>query len=158
MKRLTRLAVATLGLAAAGSAMAYSRGDAFIDYARVDRVDRLLEAGVEPQTRRECWDRPRTEYHPGTEYRRETVVPGYDADGDRDDRVVRSDVVETGGYTTTETERVCQTNTASVETRRVIGYDVVYSYRGEDYHERLDHDPGRSVRVLVDHGYVAIAE
>ena len=158
MKRSTTQAIiAALGLGVAGSALAYPRDASYYDFARVARVDRLLATSEEPRTQRECWTQPRTEYHPGADYRRETVEPGYDEDGNPA-QVVRSDVVENGGYSTVENERVCQTRTASVESRQVLGYDVVYSYRGQDYHERMDHDPGRSVRIRVDHGFVETAE
>jgi hypothetical protein len=158
MNRLTQTIVAALGIAAAGSALAYSRDYGYFDFARVDRVDRLLATSERPETRRECWTEPKTEYHPGANYRRDTVEPVYDEDGYRGEAVVHSDVVESGGYTTTEPQRVCRTRTAQVETRQVVGYDVVYTYRGQDYHDRMDHDPGRSVRIRVDHGYVELAE
>jgi hypothetical protein len=157
MKRTSQALIATLGLTLAGSAFAFYRDGSYYDFARVDRVDRLLATTDEPRTQRECWIQPRTEYHPGADYRRETVEPAYDTYGNPT-TVVRSDVVENGGYSTVENERVCQTRTASVESRKVIGYDVVYSYRGQDYHERMDHDPGRSVRIHVDQGYVELAE
>jgi len=158
MKRICKVVVAALGVSLAGSAFAFYRDGSYFDFARVDRVDRLLAMTDQPQTRRECWDQPRTEYHPGADYRRNTVEPTYDEDGNPGQTVVRTDVVETGGYATTRNERVCQTRTASIETQQVVGYDVVYSYRGQDFHERMDHDPGRSVRVHVDHGYVELAE
>lgn len=157
MKRVTQAIVAALGISMAGSAFAYSRGTYF-DYARVDRVDRVVADVDRPQTREECWDEPRTEYHPGADYRRDTVVPSYDEDGNPGEAVIRSDVVEHGGYTTTDYQHVCRTRTEHLPERQVVAYDVVYTYRGQDYHDRLDHDPGRSIRVHVDHGYVESAE
>jgi hypothetical protein len=158
MKRTTTQAIiAALGISVAGSALAFTRDASYYDFARVDRVDRLLATSEAPRTQRECWTQPRAEYHPGADYRRETIEPAYD-DESNGTTVVRSDVVENGGYSTIENERVCQTRTASVESRQVLGYDVVYRYRGQDYHERMDHDPGRSVRVRVDHGYVEAVE
>jgi hypothetical protein len=158
MKRITQAIVAALGISLAGSAFAYFRDGTYFDFARVDRVDRLLATSDQPQTRKECWNQPREEYHPGADYRRETVAPIVDEDGNSGQTVVRSDVVETGGYTMTRNERICETRTAHVQSQQVVGYDVVYTYRGQDYHERMDHDPGRSVRVHVDHGYVELAE
>jgi len=166
MKRVSQAIVAALGLSVAGSAFAYFRDGSYFDYARVQRVDRLLATTEVPRTRQECWNEPRSEYHPGADYRRETIVPSDDADvideNGIDDAgfadVERADVVEHDGYATTTSQRVCQTRTEQAEAREVVGYDVVYRYRGEDYHERLDHDPGRSVRVRVDHGYVEVAE
>ena len=157
MKHLSQAVVAGLGIALAGSAVAYSRAASYFDYARVQRVDPVVASVDEPQTREECWTEPRTEYHP--EYRREVVAPS----ADDDDAVVaapvvRREIVETGGYARTTNQRICQTRTARVTEPKVIGYDVVYTYRGEDYRDRLDHDPGRSVRVHVDSGYVETAE
>ena len=153
MKRISLAIAGVVGLAAAGSAFA-----SYIDYARVDRVDRVVAMSDRPQTQRDCWDQPRTEYHPGRDYHRETVVPSEDEYGNPAQTVIRDDVVETGGYSTTHSERVCETRTAHVPAQQVIGFDVVYTYRGQDYHDRLDHDPGRSVRVRVDHGYVEADE
>ena len=166
MKRVSRAIVAALGLSVAGSAFAYLGDGSYFDYARVQRVDRLLVSADVPRARQECWDEPRSEYHPGADYRREIIEPSDDADvidengiGDAGFADVDgADVVEHDGYSTTTSRRVCQTRTEQAEARQVVGYDVVYRYRGEDYHERLDHDPGRSVRVHVDHGYVEVAE
>jgi uncharacterized protein YcfJ len=158
MKRVTHAIVAVLGLGLAGSAFAYSRNDSFFDFARVQRVDRIVAAVARPvTTREECWNEPRTEYHPGAEYRRETVVPET-AVVDGRQTLVRSDVIEHDGYTTTDYRRVCRTRTQQAQANEVVGYDVVYNYRGEYFHDRLDHDPGRTVRVHVDNGYVELAE
>lgn len=35
------------------------------------------------------------------------------------------------------------------ETRRVLGYDVEYTYKGEHYMSRLPYDPGNHLRVRV---------
>lgn len=157
MKRSSQAIVAGVALALAGSAFAYTRDGSYYDYARVARVDRVMATVDKPQRQRDCWNEPRSEYHPGSDYRRETIVRDID-DEDDPGRVVRDEVVESGGYTTTRDERVCETRTANLPMRQVIGYDVVYTYRGEDYHDRLDHDPGRSVRIHVDDGYVELAE
>ena len=31
---------------------------------------------------------------------------------------------------------------AMTGTPQVVGYDVVYNYRNEDFHDRMNHDPG----------------
>ena len=158
MKRVTKAIVATLGIGLAGSAFAYSRADSYFDFARVQRVDRIVANVDQPgATREECWNEPRTQYHPGNAYRRETVVPET-AVIDGRQTLVRSDVVEHDGYTTTDYQRVCRTYTQQAQVRQVVGYDVVYNYRGQSYHDRLDHDPGRTVRVHVDQGYIDLAE
>ena len=152
MKRVTQAIVATLGLGLAGSSFAYPRVDSYFDFARVQRVDRIV-ANIDqaPTTREECWNEPRTEY------RRETVVPET-AVIDGRQTLVRNDVIEHDGYVTTDYQRVCRTYTQQARAREVVGYDVVYNYRGQYFHDRLDHDPGRTVRVHVDHGYVDLAE
>src|SRR5690349_1739344 len=35
------------------------------------------------------------------------------------------------------------------EERRIVGYDVEYTYKGENYMSRLPYDPGNSLRVRV---------
>lgn len=161
MKRITQAIIAATGITMAGAACAYPvfADRDYFDYARVDRVDRVMAVVDQPESRQQCWDQPRTQYHPGADYRRNIVAPTFDADGRMiGDDVVRSDVVESGGYATTDVQHICQTQTAHREIPRVIGYDVVYTYRGQDYHDRIDHDPGRRVRVHVDNGYVEVAE
>lgn len=158
MKGVVHAIVATLGFGLAGPAFAYYSGDSYFDYARVQRVDRIVATVDQPvTTHEECWNEPRTEYHPGAEYRRETVVPET-AIVDGRQTVVRSDVIEHDGYTTTDYQRVCRTRTQRAQAKQVVGYDVVYNYRGEYFHDRLDHDPGRTVRVHVDHGYVNLVD
>jgi uncharacterized protein YcfJ len=40
--------------------------------------------------------------------------------------------------------------TVSTGTGNVVGYDVTYEYRGQQYATRLDHDPGRRLAVGSD--------
>jgi uncharacterized protein YcfJ len=159
MKRVTQAIVAALGLALTGSALAYDRNDgSYFDYARVDRVDRVVSAVNQPITRQECWNEPHQEYHPGAAYRRDEVAPTIITTSNGDETVVRTEVVEKGGYYTQGYEQKCRTRTDYDQAQQVVGYDVVYSYRGQGYHDRMSHDPGTSVRVHVDHGYVELAE
>jgi len=164
MKSMTKSVVATLGLALLGTACAsdhYVRyensGDSFFDYAKVERVDRVVDTVREPVNRRECWNEPRSEYHPSAAYRRDEVAPTVvtNVDGTT---VVHSDVVESGGYYTQTYEHQCRTRTDFDTNSRVVAYDVVYNYRGEDYHDRMNHDPGARVRVHIENGYVEVAE
>lgn len=164
MKAVTKSVVATLGLALFGAACASDRyvrydsiDDSYFDYARVERVDRLVGTVSEPITRRDCWNEPRTEYRPSVTYRREEVSPITVSSIDGTP-VVRSEVVERGGDYVQTYGRECRSRTDYDTARRVVGYDVVYNYRGEDYHERMNHDPGERVRVRVENGYVDVAE
>lgn len=164
MKHVTKAIIATLGLALLGTACASDRyvryesnNDSFFDYARVERVDRVVDTVNAPVNRRECWNEPHTEYHPEGTYRREELSPTV-VTNVNGTSVVRSEVVETGGYYTQGYEQQCRTRTDYDTTQRVVGYDVVYNYRGEDYHERMSHDPGQRVRIHVENGYVEVAE
>ena len=164
MKRVTQAVIAALGLAVAGSALArydddevrMRMRDSFFDYARVINVDRIVEQDNQPVTREECWKEPHEDYHPGTTYRREiqeTTPSGYNS------TAVRTEVVDRGGYYTRRYEDKCETRTEyQPGPQRTVAYDVVYRYDGQDYHERMNHDPGSRVRVHVDDGYVEIAE
>lgn len=164
MRHVTKSIVATLGLALLGTACASDRyvryeagDDSFFDYARVERVDRIVNTVTEPTKRRECWSQPRSEYHPEGTYRRDELSPTV-VTSINGSPVVRSEVVETGGYYTQGYEQQCRTRTDYDSAQRVVGFDVVYNYRGEDYHERMNHDPGERVRVHVENGYVEVAE
>ena len=159
MKRITQAIVATLGLTLAGSALAFHHDeDSFFDYAHVDRVDRVVAQANQPITRQECWNEPHEEFHPGAAYRREDIGPTTITTSNGGETVVRSEVVENGGYYTQGYEQKCRTRTDYDQSQNVVGYDVVYTYRGQGFHDRMSHDPGTSVRVHVDHGYVEIAE
>ena len=46
-------------------------------------------------------------------------------------------------------EEVCQTVDEIRETQELTGYDVTYRYAGEIHSARMDHDPGKFVRVRV---------
>ncbi len=158
MKTVMRTIVAALGMALAGSALAFDRDrGVYYDYAHVDSVDRIVDVMNQPATREECWQEPHEEFHPGANYRRDELAPVVvtSANGEQ---TVRSEVVESGGYVTHDVEEKCRSRTDYEQTPRVVAYDVVYDYRGQDYHDRLSHDPGTSVRVRVDHGYVELAE
>ena len=149
MKLVSKSLIAALGVCLAGPLLART----YVDYAPVTRVDRLLEV-VDTPVATECWSEPRTEIQPGAEYRRETVEPDR-VNPDGSITKVRRELIQKG--LRTDVERVCQTEAANPETR-VVGYNVVYRYRGAEFRDRLDHDPGSRVRVQVDDGYVAIAE
>jgi len=164
MKRVTQTVIAALGLAVGVSAFARYDDDevrmrvrdSFYDFARVINVDRIIEQQDQPVTREECWKEPRDDYHPGTTYRREiqeSTPNGYNS------TAVRTEVVDRGGYYTRHYEDKCETKTAyQPGEQRTVAYDVVFRYDGQDFHERMSHDPGSRVRVHVGSGYVEIAE
>jgi len=151
MKLVSKALVAAIGVCMAGPLIART----YVDYAPVTRVDRLLEVVDAAGTKQECWSEPHTQIQPGAEYRRETVEPDR-VNPDGSVTKVRHELIQKG--LRTEVERVCQTQVENVPETRVLGYEVVYRYRGQDYRARIDHDPGSRVRVQVDEGYIALAE
>ena len=164
MKRVTQAVIAALGLAIEVSAFArYDEDevrmrmrDSFYDHARVINVDRIVEQQDQPVTREDCWKEPHDDYHPGTTYRREIQET---APGGNNDTAVRTEVVDRGGYYTRRYEDKCQTHTEyQPGPLQTVAYDVVYRSGGQEYHDRMSHDPGSRVRVHVDNGYVAVAE
>jgi len=164
MIRVTQAVIAALGLAIAGSALArYDDDDvrmrvrdSFYDYARVINVDRIVEPVNQPVSREDCWKEPRDEYHPGTTYRRDVEQP---LPGSYNSTAVRSEYVETQGYYTRNYNERCETRTEYQPTaQRTVAFDVVYRYRGQDFHDRMSREPGSRVRVHVDNGYVELAE
>jgi hypothetical protein len=162
MRTIQQAIVAALGIGIAATAFAYDydydRGGYF-DRAHVDRVDRIVSVVSQPVNRQECWQEPRDEYHPGVQYRREDLGPAVEIGTNGSaSTTVRGQVIESGGYATRRLEEKCVTHMDYDQTPQAIGYDIVYSYRGEQYHDRMDHDPGNSVRVHVYNGYVELAE
>jgi uncharacterized protein YcfJ len=158
MKHVNLAAVAFLGMVVAGPALARYT-DSYFDYARVLQVDRVAtQAGDGANVaREECWQEPIEQRQPGVVYHRElpTVVE-HTADGGR---VVTTRTQDVEHYPTT-TRSYAERCREEVEYRQpqTVAYDVVYRYHGQDYHDRIGHDPGSSVRVHVDNGYVEIAE
>jgi uncharacterized protein YcfJ len=130
--------------------------DSCFDHARVVSVDRIVAAENEPVSREECWKEPHEVYHPGTTYQREVEQP---IPGSFNNMEVRSETVERPGYYTRSDEQRCETRTEYQPAgQRTVAYDVVFRYNGQDFHERMDHDPGSRVRVHIDNGYVEVAE
>jgi uncharacterized protein YcfJ len=145
MKRISQTLVAALGLALAASAFArYEQDPYYYDYARVMRVDRIIAPETQPVTREECWQE--SVEQPDRVVERTQVS---------DDGVVRKDVLR---VERPAVQRKCRQTTAMTETPQVVGYDVVYNYRNEDFHDRMNHDPGSKVRVRVQNGYVQVVD
>ncbi len=153
MKRISQIAVAAAGLALAGSAFArYTQDPYYFDYARVVRVDRIIGSETQPVTREECWtepaNHPEAGYH-GNSLRIENTRVSNDG-------VVRNDVVSVPTSSEPEYQQKCRERTEFTETPQVVAYDVVYTYHNQDYHDRMNHDPGAKVRVMVQDGYVQV--
>ncbi|HZP67068.1 MAG TPA: hypothetical protein VFB32_12240 [Rudaea sp.] len=152
MKRISQAAIAAIALTLAGSAFArYGEGPYYFDSARVVRVDRIIEPGSEPVSREECWQEPSDAS--GTT--RESQV--FERTHVDNDGVVRNDIVQVRSEEPQYVQK-CRIRTEYADASKVLGYDVVFRYHGEDFHDRMNHDPGTQVRVRVQDGYVQLAE
>jgi uncharacterized protein YcfJ len=127
----------------------YNDSDVRDDYARVVKVDAIVNHASSPVTRETCWEQPTTyQYRPSYTYYRD------DDDDDGPDAVtVHGDYqkITSGG------ER-CRTETNWRSTDRVLGYEVTYRYGGREYTTRMDHDPGERMRVRVNYDYTITPE
>ena len=158
MRHVNLAAVACLGMVVAGPALARYQ-DSYFDYARVLSVEPIstqIGNGVNV-AKEECWQEPVEHREPGSAYHRE--LPPVVEQGPNGERIVttRTEDVQNYPTTTRSYEERCREH---VEYRQpqTYAYDVVYRYHGEDYHDRIGHNPGSSVRVRIDQGYVEIAE
>lgn len=112
------------------------------DYARVVRVDAIVNHASSPTTRETCWQEPTT-------YR---YLPGYTYYKDGDDDSGPEAVTVEGQYrTVSSAQQRCRTQTDWRSTDRVLGYEVTYRYGGREYQTRMDHDPGNRLRVRVNY-------
>lgn len=113
------------------------------DFARVVKVDAIVNHATRPISRETCWEEPTTyQYRPSYTYYRDDEGTGPNAvtvDGD-----YRK--ISDGG-------QHCRTETNFRSTDRVLGYEVTYRYGGREYTTRMDHDPGDRMRVRVNHDY-----
>jgi uncharacterized protein YcfJ len=145
MKRISQTLAVALGLALAGSAFARLEQDPYYyDYARVVRVDRIVAEQTQPVTHEECWQESVEQPDRVVEQTRVS-----------DDGVVHKDVirVDRPAY-----QQKCRQTTAYNQIPQTVGYDVVYNYRNEDFHDRMNYDPGAKVRVRVQSGYVQVVD
>lgn len=46
-------------------------------------------------------------------------------------------------------EEVCEVNERVEYEERIVGYNVTYRYQGQTYHTRMNHHPGRKLKVAV---------
>jgi len=123
----------------------YRYDDMRYDYARVVKVDAIVNHATQPVSRETCWHEPATvTYRPSYTYYR---------DSDDDDSGPSVITVDGGTQTSGTTQQHCRTETDYRTTDRVLSYDVTYRYNGRDYRVQMDHDPGDRVRVRVNYDY-----
>ena len=151
MYRYLKPAIITAALAVALPAAAqtglrydeYNNNDVRFDFARVVKVDAVVNHASRPISRETCWEEPTTyQYRPSYTYYRD------DDSGAPDAVTVDGDYrkISDGGQR-------CRTETNWRSTDRVLGYEVTYRYGGREYTTRMDHDPGDRLRVRVNYDY-----
>ncbi|RAP59424.1 glycine zipper 2TM domain-containing protein [Oleiagrimonas sp. MCCC 1A03011] len=175
MKRLVTTLTLVTAIAASTSALAnppwarHGYGhESYIDYARVTSVRPLYRHAYRPQ--RVCRDVPvgrevyRDNGHQAAGTLLGAVIGGVlgntvgKGDGRKAATVVGAVVggaignrASAGGRDEVRTAYARRCHTRSVYAGdRVVAYNVTYRYRGDIYRTRMDHDPGRRLRVRVD--------
>lgn len=176
MKNTISILALTLSLAVSGAASAGPRHSAggeydYVDRARVLNVKPIYETVrvARPETR--CRDERVTHRYRSTGLGRDGgtllggviggVVGNQFGKGHGKDAMTVAGVLIGAGighelshdrrprsYSTVE--EVCHTYTSYEEREELVGYRVKYRYNGRVYHQRMDHDPGKWVRVHVD--------
>jgi uncharacterized protein YcfJ len=150
-------------------------GGSHYDYARVLRVDPMIDVVRVAQPREVCWTEQVTHrrsrgYNSATPEILGGIIGGvvgnqFGHGRGKDVATVAGAILggsiahdmerrrRTYGYAAyTEPVQRCRVEQDYYEQERIVGYDVTYRYNGEVYHTRMDHDPGRRVRVRVDVG------
>jgi len=175
--RLTRVTVAMLALALAGSVSAGPKGrphfDPFPDQARVVAKTPVFEEINEP--RRECWierishgyEAPRERSYGGAilgtiiggvighQFGKGTGKTVATAVGAATGAMVGDGMDNRAGATWRGPEEVERCRSVDQWTRRLTGYNIVYRYQGREYSAFMPYDPGEFVRVNVS---VSLAE
>lgn len=63
---------------------------------------------------------------------------------------VGNSVSQARAHPHTETRDICETVYDESAEEHVVGYDVEYRYAGRSYTTRMDHDPGKEIRLRVN--------
>ncbi|MEO8670922.1 MAG: glycine zipper 2TM domain-containing protein [Tahibacter sp.] len=181
MKRIPTTVAMAVGLAFAGSALAWNGSgnryeEARFDWARVVRVDPVVERSRVPVADRYCYDEPVEVYEPGYrthrnggtvagaliggalgnlagkgDGRKAATIAGALIGGsighDSDRR--HGDGYRDGRYATAYEQR-CEQRTSWRGSDEIVGYDVSYRYDGRLYHTQMNYNPGSRIRVRVD--------
>lgn len=171
--RLFALTLALGSLLAAPLALAgHDRGNgAFYDYARVVDVDPIVRTVRVSTPREECWDESVPVYY-DEDYQSATPmilggivggVVGNQFGGGRGKDVltvagtilggsIGRDIAHQSRHRRAYESRVetrCRTVEEYHEEERVEGYLVTYRYKGREYTTRMNHEPGKRIRVRV---------
>ena len=147
-----------------------SSSHSFIDEARVLKVKPIYETVTvsHPETR--CWNEQVRHYQPASSGSHTPTIAGAILGGvignqfgggkGKDAMTVAGAVLggsigndyrkKTAGHSSyVTTEKRCETVENYRETTELVGYNVKYQYRGENYWTRMSRDPGEYVKVNV---------
>lgn len=180
--RRTAASSAVAALLVAGSASAQYRGgyDREYDFARVVRVDPIIDVTERPVSREQCWEervsyREEPRYHGSRGERAPAVLAGivggvignqFGSGRGRDAATAAGAALGyslardsqrryRGGHyhegrEISRYEPRCETRTEYAREEQVTGYEVTYRYLGRTYRTVTDYHPGDRIRVEVD--------
>lgn len=176
MNKMISVSLMVLGIAV-GTANAGPRHDynSHSDYAKVTHVEPIVVQHERRVPRRECWDEE-VRYQEPSRHRQSYTGPilgsiiggaiGNELGTSNDNKKVGAvvgavlgasighDVTRKGAYgedrVRYRTETRCNVSHDIEYHERVTGYNVTYRYNGRTYQTRMDHDPGRRLRVRVN--------
>lgn len=153
-----------LGLAAIGTAEAQGDIDTVV-YAPVVRVYPIKQTEIYREPREKCYRERVEEPHTspagsvvggiigaaignklghGSSNRKIGTVAGAVVGA-----TVGHGVANARAHSHVETRDICETVYDESMQERVVGYDVEYRYEGRTYTTRMDHNPGREIRLRV---------
>ncbi len=166
--------VLTVGPATASMGHGEYRNSPYMDYARVVDVEPIVRTVRVSEPRRECWDEEVTRHRRQASRRAGSYTPLVVGGivggvvGNQFSKGKRRDALTVAGallgasvgrdlyrrhrsveepYVTTEHR--CRVVDEYYEEERIEGYRVTYRYKGKTFVRRMDHDPGRRIRIRV---------
>ncbi len=167
-------AVLTVSPVSARMGHAEYRDSPYTDYAKVIDVEPIVRVVRVSEPRRECWDEEVTRHRRQASHRRGSYTPLVlggivgGVVGNQFSQGKRRDALTVAGallgasvgrdlyrrHRTVEepyvtTEQRCRVIDQYHEEERVEGYRVTYRYKGKTFVRRMDHDPGRRIRIRV---------
>ncbi len=143
-----------------------------VDYAKVIDVDPIYKTIKHQVPQQSCWTE--TRYQPVDDYRSHTPTIlgtliggaiGNEVGHSKTNKKVGAVVGGVLGATIARdwshkrqphqsrsravNEEVCETNYHTETEEKIVGYKVRYRYKGEHYRTRMDHHPGKRIKVAV---------
>ena len=172
---INALCIASLSAVAISPAMAghkHHKQNRHTDFAKVTDVDPIYKTIKHQVPERSCWTE--TRYEPVDDYQSYTPTVigtliggaiGNEVGHSKTNKKVGAVVGGVLGATLARdwshsrsgssnrtravNEEICETNYRSEFEERIVGYNVRYRYQGQTYHTRMDHHPGKRLKVAV---------